>query len=784
MPSLADLKLELRSCNKCPQRVTARHMALPLGRKVAEVFIVLPHPTFEDDKEGLIGMGFEGQFLFKHLALQGLGPSKVYLTSLIKCFPGWIRGKGYKKVSTQATDTCPPAYLLDELMEVNPKLIVVCGAEVARYFGLKGGINKMSGQVFDTEYGKVMPLTHPSRLLSQARMIPIFVTQLRLISLFLNDQLVGEAPPFDPEGWKLDTSGIYGVDIETDRPEGEEDWNKGVLWSIGYGDAVGRTANRNLEPFAFPGRPGFHNAGFDREQLERVGFTFPNGHHDSILSSHLLGYKPLGLKKLSPLFLGVTIPEFADIDYADEPSALDYNAKDAWATAALLTQQLPEIEKRGLLPIYEKELKFSLVLRKMELAGMPLAESRVQEMRVTLETEVQEAGEFLEAMELFADPWNDTEFAAWFWKGREHKAKRTKKSKELSCSQEDLLKVRNKVDPGEWKYMNMLPEQEEVVLARIKGASAKKFIATYLDNWQGQAEDGVIWVYPSFNQTGTMSWRLSSSKPNVQNVPKRGAGGRLYHLFVAPDGFVFVSADYDRLELVGMANRSKDANLMQVFRDGRDLHDERVKKLLPWFALKGINRMEDMRRYAKVINFGIPYGLTGYGAADRLSLTQDEGDLLVSSFFEDYPGIGKEQKKNFQFAKRHGYVETFLGRPMYIPGIYAEKGIVAHHAQNQAWSYPPQGDGMEIVKDGMILLDEELLPNYPDSKQICQVHDELLFVVREEQALAFADELQVLMTDTRHELPYTAVPHIGKTWGEIKDTENPFHTGDDDATGV
>ncbi len=780
MRSLSTIRNEISACTLCPQRVTANKKARSLGSKQAEVFVVLPHPTMDDDRAGLIGMGFEGQFLLNHLKLLGLGPQKVYLTSLIKCFPGWQKGFGYRKVSTQAMDTCPPAYLMDELIEVNPKLIVTCGADVTRYFGIKGGINKNSGRIHDTEYGPVMPLTHPSSLMAEMRKIPIFVTQLRLISAFLAGNLK-EPPPYDPEGWSLDVGSIYGMDIETIRPEGDLDWNHGTIHCIGFADEQGRvtrSAKKDLTPGPVSGRPSFHNSMFDVEHMEREGWSFPEGWHDSILSSHLLGLRPLGLKALTPIYTGVNMTEFKEIDYENEEQTFDYCATDSWAGGELSRQQLPELERRGLMPLYETEIKFGPVLRKMELNGLPVDQDRVSALRVTLQEEVLAAADFLDSTHEFTDPFNDREFAAWFWQGREGGAPRTGKAKELSCNKDDLLKVKSHIEEGEWPYIHLLPEQERIVKARVAGASASKFIVTYLDKWTGDR------IYPSFNQTGTQSWRLSSAKPNIQNVPKKGSGGRLYHCIVAPEGRMLVSADYAALELRNMANRAGPGALRQVFVDGRDLHDERVKKLAHWFALKGITKSEDKRRYAKVINFGIPYGLTGYGAAKRLSLTKEEGELLIDGFFEDYPEVKAEQKRSEAFARRHGYVETFLGRPMYIPGIYAPKGRVAHHAMNQAWSYPPQGDGMEIVKAAMMRLHYDGLLEEFDVMMIVQVHDELLFELDENKAEAFAERLAEVLRDERHEIPYIAEPHIGRTWGEIKDTEDPFHSGDDDAEGV
>ncbi|KKN71186.1 hypothetical protein LCGC14_0423490 [marine sediment metagenome] len=786
-------------CNACPQRLTARHRAQGLGTDRAEIIVVTENPSAPDDREGRVGAGFETAFIMKHLQRLGMPLSKVYFTALVKCFPGFTRGVGFHDFHPDAIGTCSTTHLFDEIIAIDPKLIVTVGPKVTKFFDVKGGINSVSGKIHMTDLGPVLPLVNPVSLNKQGpRQLVAFVTSLRLMKLFAESGQLEPPPLVRYVDWvaEQESAGdVVGVDLETTWKEGMASHDPAIdIWSIGYGNEWVRNVEhmRDFVPVEargeFPFTPVFHNASFDIEFLERDGWKVPEW-YDTIIEAHLLGYGPLGLKKLMPVFTGHSLKDFKSVinakkTYEDnEEEALDYCASDAWGTKVLHDIFWPEIKKRGLEGLYDLERKVTTSIRRMERKGIPIDQHRLVELRDSMVGDIEAKRQFLNNSGV---PWEkDKDFAAWFWKGREKKAPKTATSKQLSCKKDDLLaKIpENEREDGDWEYLNATPDQLAVVQARVELAQKAKFIKTYLEHWI--AGDG--WVHPSFNQTGTVTWRFSCSDPNLQNVA-RIEGVPLHHLFVAPDGWKFISVDYSLLELVVIANLSKDPVMLDAFVEDRkrkgkykkDIHQMRVDSLLmqQFFNTASIHDDDRQRTFAKTINYGIPYGLTGYSVKRRLKLKdQETGDALVQGFFDDFKAVKPWQDAQKRHGERFGYVKTSEGRPLYVPGIFAEWGRIKSRAENQTKNMPVQGTAAEIVKEAMVRCDEAIEKFWKGMAYIVsQIHDELLFLVRDD----VVDEFKAFclttdgMLDTRHNAPYLVDAKVGQTWGELKQVDDPF----------
>ena len=468
--------------------------------------------------------------------------------------------------------------------------------------------------------------------------------------------------------------------------------------------------------------------------------------HDTILSAHLLGYKPKSLKALTTIFLGVDldktfVSERKTVRYeerADE--VLEGCARDAWATQALHQLFYPELERRGLVPLYAKELQVTRVLMDMQRAGMPISRERValaegDAIRKTgrLEMELAELG--------IDDPGNNAEIAAKFWKGKPRK-KSTKGGGSLSTAAEHLQEFAT-------------AEQKPWVDKLIEWRQTEKFISTYLSNWKDRDV-----LYPSINQTGTATWRFSCSDPNLQNVPK-SVDTPLYQMFVAPEGYTWISADYSQLELRMLAVLSRDKNLLGVYERGEDLHDRTVASI-EWLAKLARGTAHDAdtaRRVAKVVNFGIPYKISPKGLVERANVSLDQGRELIEGFYNDYPDVLQWQEDQIAFASEHGYVETQLGRPLYVPLLTVSDARLFAAGTRQAVCYPVQGGGAEIVKDGMLRCPEFLR---------MQVHDELLYLVLDELVGDYSHFLQETLPDIDYAIPFPVDIKMGKTWGDIK----------------
>lgn len=287
-------------------------------------------------------------------------------------------------------------------------------------------------------------------------------------------------------------------------------------------------------------------------------------------------------------------------------------------------------------------------------------------------------------------------------------------------------------------------------------------------------------------------------KQNSKAVP-------LFHLFEAPPGWVFISFDYSQAELRRLAVETQDPRLLEVYnKPGGDLHDETRRGLVdravfknmgPEFVLEGnesqiAHALDMQRRFAKTLNFGIPYGMGGRTYAKRNGMwhtvTRDkwgrpvaprkepddrQGQQFVDAWYAKYAGVRPWQERQIAFAEEHGYVTTLEGRPMWVPGIFAEYSQIRHHAEKQCGNYPIQGGVAEIVKDAMIRCPDYL---------VLQVHDELLYLVPEEIAQAYFDYLSEALVDNRHEIPYIVDGHLGRSWGDLKNLEDLWVDSDDD----
>ena len=210
-----------------------------------------------------------------------------------------------------------------------------------------------------------------------------------------------------------------------------------------------------------------------------------------------------------------------------------------------------------------------------------------------------------------------------------------------------------------------------------------------------------------------------------------------------------------------MANLCGDENMLQAYEQGRDLHTETTALLegLGLFTKLKITHPDLKRRMAKTTNFGILYGVGAYSLAPRLGVPEAEAQRIINAFYKGYPKAKPWQQEQVAHAKKYGYVETFLGRRLYTPCALAEEGFLAVHGANQAANYPVQGGAAEIVKAAMLRAEDFL---------VCQVHDELLYLVPEIRKEEYEQYLAKALVDKRHRVPYTVDVHIGRTWGDIK----------------
>ena len=294
-------------------------------------------------------------------------------------------------------------------------------------------------------------------------------------------------------------------------------------------------------------------------------------------------------------------------------------------------------------------------------------------------------------------------------------------------------------------------EEHEIARKILEYRSTTKLQATYVEALLNGRDKATNRIHTSLNQTGTITGRISSSNPNLQNVPIRTAQGRLIRqAFIAPPGHVLMKADYSQIELRILAHITKDKPLIEAFQSGQDVHSRTASELfeVPVEKVDG-----EMRRKAKMTNYAIAYGVSGFGLAKQLGGgSPKEAKLFIDHYFETLPGIKKYIDDTIKTAKEQGYVETLLGRRRPLPEINSPRGPERAGAERTAINHPIQGTSADIMKIAMLSLFDEMQKRALKSRMIMQVHDELVFEVPDEEIEAMAALAASLMSDvpTKH----------------------------------
>jgi len=292
-----------------------------------------------------------------------------------------------------------------------------------------------------------------------------------------------------------------------------------------------------------------------------------------------------------------------------------------------------------------------------------------------------------------------------------------------------------------------------------------KLKSTYIDKLPGQVDPRTGRVHTSYHQAVAVTGRLSSSDPNLQNIPIRTQEGRrIRRAFVAPPGHLLLAADYSQIELRIMAHLSGDASLLAAFAEDRDIHQATAAEVLG-IALEAVT--PEQRRAAKAINFGLIYGMSAFGLARQLGTDRGTAQEYVDRYFERYPGVKRYMDETRAAARERGYVETVFGRRLYLPDIRSRNRQQQQYAERSAINAPMQGTAADIIKRAMIAVDQWLQRERPGARLVMQVHDELVLEVAEEQLEAVRDRVVEFMTGAASlDVPLKVDTGAGPNWDE------------------
>jgi len=297
----------------------------------------------------------------------------------------------------------------------------------------------------------------------------------------------------------------------------------------------------------------------------------------------------------------------------------------------------------------------------------------------------------------------------------------------------------------------------------IEHRGLSKLKSTYTDKLPSMIDPGTKRLHTSYHQAVTATGRLSSTDPNLQNIPVRTAEGRrIRNAFVAPAGYKLVAADYSQIELRIMAHLSGDEGLVNAFAAGEDIHRATAAEV---FKVTPLEVSDDQRRSAKAINFGLIYGMSAFGLAKQLGTGRKEAQTYIDHYFETYPGVRAYMDGTRAQASEKGYVETIFGRRLYLPEINARNPMLRQAAERTAINAPMQGTAADIIKRAMLAVDEWLNESGFDARMIMQVHDELVFEVAEAQVEAFSSKIHQLMESAAQlRVPLLVEVGVGDNW--------------------
>ncbi len=431
----------------------------------------------------------------------------------------------------------------------------------------------------------------------------------------------------------------------------------------------------------------------------------------------------------------------------------EYAAEDADITLQLKNKLEPELKKYGCEELfYNLEMPLMPVLAEMEMNG------------VCLDTE-----SLKETSDIFTQRILQLEQHIYELAGESFNIASPKQVGDILFGKLKIMEKPKKTKTGQYvtseEVLQTLRGKHEIVAAILDHRGLKKLLGTYVDALPKLVNPRTGHIHTSFNQTVTATGRLSSSDPNLQNIPVRGEDGKeIRKAFIPEPGCLFFSADYSQIELRVMAHLSGDENMINVFREGKDLHAATAATIYK----KDITEVSrDERSKSKRANFGIIYGITMFGLAERLEISRDEARQLIDGFFKTFPQVHDYMEQAKEQAREKGYVTTLFGRRRYLPDIRSGNGTVRGFAERNAINAPIQGTAADIIKVAMIRIYNRFKAEGIRSKMILQVHDELNFsVYPEEKEQVEKIVLEEMQNAFHMHVPLVADSGWGSNWLE------------------
>ncbi|SMG60679.1 DNA polymerase I [Paraburkholderia susongensis] len=503
---------------------------------------------------------------------------------------------------------------------------------------------------------------------------------------------------------------------------------------------------------------------YDEQVLANYGIEMRGVEHDTLLESYVLeSHRSHDMDSLALRHLGVKTIKYEEVagkgaqqigfDEVALDKAAEYAAEDADITLRLHQAMYPQVAAEKTLDyVYRAiELPTSRVLRKMERTGVLIDAEKLRQQSSEIATRLIELEG--EAYELAGGEFNlgsPKQIGQIFFEKLELPVVKKTPSGAPSTDEEVLQKLAEDYP---------LPK----ILLEHRGLSKLK--STYTDKLPRMVNAQTGRVHTNYAQAVAVTGRLASNDPNLQNIPVRtGEGRRIREAFIAPPGHKLVSADYSQIELRIMAHISGDESLMRAFSHGEDIHRATAAEV---FSVTPLEVSSDQRRIAKVINFGLIYGMSAFGLASNLGITRDAAKMYIDRYFARYPGVARYMEETRTSAKAKGYVETVFGRRLWLPEINGGNGPRRQAAERAAINAPMQGTAADLIKMSMIAVQKWIEDSNIGTRMIMQVHDELILEVPDAELSEVRKRLPELMCGVAAlKVPLVAEVGAGMNWEE------------------
>ena len=507
------------------------------------------------------------------------------------------------------------------------------------------------------------------------------------------------------------------------------------------------------------------NIKYDLEVLAAYGVELAGGMFDTMIAHYLLqpelrhnmdymaevylGYRTIHIDEL----IGPKGKNQRSMRELKPEEVYEYAAEDADVTLRLKNLLEPRLREAGVWQLFsEVEMPLVRVLASMELSGVRLDTASLKE-----------------TSQILTQRMTDIEQDIYRLAGEEFNIASPRQVGEILFGKMKIVEKPKKTKTGQYvtseEVLQQLRGKSEIVGKILEHRGLKKLLGTYVDALPKLVNPRTGHIHTSFNQTVTATGRLSSSDPNLQNIPVRGEDGKeIRKAFVPEEGCLFFSADYSQIELRVMAHLSGDENMREAFREGHDIHAATAAKIYHE-TIDTVTR--DQRTKAKRANFGIIYGITVFGLAERLDISRKEATELIDGYFATFPRVADYMEQAKAAARERGYAETLMHRRRYLPDISSHNATVRGFAERNAINAPIQGTAADIIKIAMVRIYERFRREGLRSKMILQVHDELNFsVYPDEKERVEQIVLEEMQNAYPLDVPLTADCGWGQNWLE------------------